>query len=704
MKFADFLAELSRIEAPQSLYIPSFQENGTHSARQRVIVGWGDWNQVEDTAPGLLLTNKGTARHFGLERDYTSVTRFVFQPPEGYLENWSLWGLRPVGPANALGNFTIVADDASPDSVMAVFLLLARMADVDLSEVPPVWLEAVDHWEQTGSAHNIWHSWCALESALVHRIFPRETLVRSGSFGLGWRDALRFLAKSIALGLDPVNVPECSGMEEYAQARAALEQEQELYWDWLQRATQLQVSLPLSGPCSRRMLVDGILVEAQQITGATKVFLRNDREHSPLGRGFSFLALCAPPCLGYGADIVISVDPKRGVSLLSLWEAIENRENLEWNDDTGLRPTDTPRVMEGVNNIYQQPWYIDPTQTLIASPRKLADGQPGSRLDWQAIRETIWQGLNPLHGVVVLECQSGKEVPLLDIRPEPVRAEHPMCFIAAKWMDGRADDSLLLPPALSESFFLFRVLAAKLRKGRSTKPLCLGDLPPNGSWDLVKLNGGVAIVSHDGVFVLDDWTGEPLLIAEIREGFHEAATLDQQLSVMETRNLRELVDAVRDLTKKNHRVSDVERLLPLAASLSIRLTEVRGRYAMLPKDPNARLIRKAIDKRWSLDHRLNACEREIQAIEASLRNLSELSTLAIGRFISIYGFALFLAVGAGPFVAKALFHVWRGAPEADASALFNLGCMGALALLLFAALRLWHSLARPMKRAAQKET
>jgi hypothetical protein len=700
MKFEDFLSELSGLQSISVRYAQN-HDLPEDLARQ-VWIGYGRWNRQNDGAtPGdpFLLTNKGTAQRFGLAHDYTCATKFAMNPPKGYLESWDLWARRPLTPSEALASMTLVADDASPDAVIALLVLLARLANVDPSALPAPWIEAVDYWERSGVADDAWGSWCALESALTHRYFPREGPTKSEPFDLAWLDALRFAAKCMALQASPTRIPELPDVAEYVQARAAMEQEQEIYWDWLQRATTLQVSLPLGGATSRRMLVDGLIVEAQQSTGSTKVFFRNDRENSSLGRGFSFSALCSPASPGEEMDITISVDPKRGVSLLRLWQAIERRESRAWADAGEVRSTESPRAMEGVSNVYLEPWYIDPTQTLIGRPRRLESGAPGSLLSWQDVCEVIWQELNPLRGVMVLRSDSGELSQLLHLTPEHERADHAKHFFAAKWINSLDEEALLLPRSLSSSTFFLRCLAAKLHHGKSTKPVGLRDLPSHSSWDLVELNGGVAVVNHDGLFVLDDWSEEVLSIDEIRSDFHRAAKLDAKLIDLETNELRPLVEDVQRLLEQERHAPSVDELLRRAANLSALLAEMRGDCALLPKSPDARLIRSAIEKSWSLDRRLAVCEDETRSLETSLHSLSELGTARIGRVIATYGFALVLAMESCQFVAKALFNALHyGMAETDAPSLFIFGCFAIVAIVLSIALNLLIALERPLKR------
>ena len=696
MNYSFFLDRLSGIQSLNTVYAQS--AFSAYELAHPLYIGWEQWENVAAAGSPFLLTNKGTARRFGRASDDSSVTKFVLHPPDDYLENWEPFQ-SPLAPEEALASITLVADDISPDSVLAVLILLARMARVDPAQIPAAWIEAVDSWERSGDVSDPWHSWCALESALAHRHFPREGVVAPADFARGWAEALRFAAHALALQLDPLNIPELPHCREYQQAKGAMEQEQEIYWDWLQRATVLQFSLPLEGAFNRRMLVDGLLVEAQQITGAAKVFLRNDRTNSPLGRGFSFLALYTPPSDGHPMDITLSVDPGRGVSLLPLWQAIERRETRAWEEAGEARPTDAPRPLEGVENIYEQPWYIDPSKTLLARPRALRDGRPGSRLDWQDLRELLWTELNPLRGISVHSPLAKGMLPLLSLPPDTRHSQHDKLFYAARWDDSAAQEALVLPRSLTASNFFIRILAALLHHGRSPEPVGFSDLPALGSWELVSLDGGLAIVMRDGLFLLDDWSAQSLQLEAIRDDFHRAATLDAELLRFENRKLRPLVEDVRSLLNRAKHAPGLEKLLLRTARLGTELAAMRGRYAILPEDPDARLIRAAIDGRWSLARRLDLCDGEIRAVETSLRSLNELHTLRIGRFVSIYGFALFLAIGACPYIGKAAYHALYGGPESsDAPGLFTLLSFAVTALLMILVLKLWNFLEKPLKK------
>jgi hypothetical protein len=477
-----------------------------------------------------------------------------------------------------------------------------------------------------------------------------------------------------------------------------MEQEQETLREWLQRATMLQVSLPLEGTTDRRMQLDGLIIAAQQITGTTKVLYRNDRKSSPLGKGFSFCGHYSPPRSSNDMDITITVDPRRGVHLRELWAALENEESKAWEREGELRPTDNPRSMQGAETIYNQPWYIDPTGTLICRPRRLENGRPGSKLKWTEVREIIWQELNPLKNVFVISSDSkgGHPVPLLEVQPEQIHAHHKKLFFAAKWSGSSGDEALLIPRTISCSTFFPRVLAAMLHLGRSTRHIQFKDFSPPGSWDLVRLSGGFAIVTHSGVFIIDDWGNDDLQIETIRDDFDRAAALDGELGIIENEHLRPLVDKVRQLLERVPHAPDTDALLLEAAHLGTKLAELRGRQALLPSNPDARLIREALERRWSLERRLNGFDGEIHAIATSLRSLSELSTLRIGRFIATYGFALILATESSPFVAKAVYHYIHKGTEQEAPGTYIVGCLLGTALLLTLGLKVWVKWENPL--------
>ncbi len=697
MLISEFLAELAEVTCVQVVY---FQE----AARRRitgpqVYIGCGRWEQSGETPMDnsiILVTNKGTAKRFTLRADYTSVTKFVAAPPEGYLESFELWAQRPVAPIAALSAMTIIADDASPDSTFATVLLLAHLAKVDLAEFPSSWIDSVDRWETTGLSRNPERSWCVLESSLTHRSFPLAEELSSEHLSQSWLDALHFAAECLARKLDPERISELPNCTEYVEAQAALEQEREVYRAWLERASPIQVSLPLHGTADREMLADGLLIESRQVTGTTKVFFRSDREHSPLKKGFPFAAICSPNKGGGEIDITISVDPSRGLELRTLWLAIEEAESEAWKRRGLSRPQNRPRSMQGTNNIYNEPWYINSDATLIGRPYQLQDGSPGSLLTWDEVREVIWRQLNPLRSVRAQMLGTGKTVPILELEPESRHAKHDKLFFAAKWLGSENDDSLAIPPQSSPAFS--RTIAGLLKRGRASTALTFADLPGRSDSETLRLTSGLAVLTLRGIVILDDASAESLDIDALRQDFHLAAELDDRLNHAETHRVRSLAQGVRSLLRRAKGAKGPDQLLIEAALLSAELAEMKGNLAMLPGSTDARSVRLAIERHWSLDRRLSACESEAAKIESSLRSLNELRTLEIGRFIATYGFAIVLASSVAPILAKAYFHWRHGGADVDAPGRIVAVWFAALAILLAGAVWTWFRRADPIGR------
>ena len=85
------------------------------------------------------------------------------------------------------------------------------------------------------------------------------------------------------------------------------------------------------------------------------------------------------------------------------------------------------------------------------------------------------------------------------------------------------------------------------------------------------------------------------------------------------------------------------------------MAELRGSHALPPDEPDARLVRDALDKRWGLDRKLTAMEAEVKAIETALRSLTESRLAGVGRFIALYAFPVIIADVIGSALGKTLY-------------------------------------------------
>lgn len=282
--------------------------------------------------------------------------------------------------------------------------------------------------------------------------------------------------------------------------------------------------------------MDALLFVEDQPTGAAKVLYRNDRERSPLGQGFTLAVHHRPSCAGTGNDITITVDPRLGLDLRELWAELERRETAAWAEATEERPSVAPRALIGVENRYDQPWYITPDGTLIGAPKRLDDGRAGSKLGWSDVRDAVWMACDPLRNIRVCAIRGGDPVSLWELS-KVTAANHDKTLVVAHW-PGPSDAAMLGGArTLSGAPIVTRVLAALLDRQRRSAP-GLDDLPGIGTWERLDLAGGFAVVTNDGLFILDDWRERPLAMDGICTAFKEAAKLDRRLKTIESKTIR----------------------------------------------------------------------------------------------------------------------------------------------------------------------
>lgn len=646
---ADFLAALARLNPRFALALPPRPPQAGE-----IWIGCGEHAQA--AAGALVLNHKGAALADG--RYCACVSDYAAQAD---VSVWSPAAKAPLAPAEALRGQTLVIEDASPDSVLACVLLLARLAGLDLAPFAP-WRDAARHWEREGWVELPAAAWVTLHSALAHRHFPQGTDVAVTAYERAWRAAFEFTRAGLAAGADPQQIPADAP---WAQAaRSALAQEEQVYADWLLHARQLQLALPLAGTPDRRLLVDALLLTEDQPTGAAKVFYRNDRARSPLGAGFGFAAQYRPQLRGSGDDITLAVDPRRGVSLRPLWEAIEARECRAWAAAGEPRPDDAPRRLPNIEPRWNQPWYLNPDATLIAAPRALPDGRPGSKLDWAAVLDVLWQQCQPLREIEICTTGSDRPVPILHLRPETPVAASPRRLLRLHWPDPHHARPGRQPRALTRAPVVEQLLAALLARTVTDAAAPAPDtLPAPGSWTRVSLAGGFALVSEAGLCVLDDWNPQPIDMAAVHATFVHAAELDAGIAGLDAR-IGSLATALQQvLNQARPAATALLRHGRQAAALEVELALLRGRHVEAPSAADARSVRAALDQCWQLDARLGALDTRARALGSALATFADLRTRVVSRFLALYGFAFFMAASLSGTVSK-LLATWLAAPAA----------------------------------------
>lgn len=298
----------------------------------------------------------------------------------------------------------VAIEDFSLDSCFA-WLLYTALTLSDRAEFPAElgkWVSYVDQWEQGSYLDG---DDFARSAACLHTVFAHAQLnaasheqhqYEPARLQSGFTRCIHLLIDLINQTDTPLNGIQPVASAEYQAAAAALAYEHQLYQLAIPRAATCQL-LVEQADSQRKVLIDALFLNEQHPSGLFKIFARNDRTRSWSKNGFTLLGIYRPQEQGTGNDVVISVDPKSGVSLKSLWQALEQEENVRWN---GQRPNDKPRPLQSYSNASgslpgspNQPWWDDAgSYTLLGAPKRLASGELGSKLDWwQDILPLIWQ-------------------------------------------------------------------------------------------------------------------------------------------------------------------------------------------------------------------------------------------------------------------------------------------------------------------------
>ena len=707
MDFASFLDAAQTIQLPDVASFDHFSElkgravDGTST----VLIGCGCWSpstgSQEDTQ--LLLQNKGAGLRFG--RSFTSVTKMLADPLNGYLESWAAWPSEPVDLQRFVASLRLVGEDGNPDSIFGLLLMLARVARVSSSEFPAEWIEAVDDWERTGTAEKPFRSWCSLESSLAHSMMYAHELNGSSTYTNAWQQGLLFAVDSLKAGHHPLRLPASPKSAYHARAYAALEQDEQQYHDWLQRAPIVQLSLPVADMPGRYRLVDTLMIEESQLTGAAKNFYRNDVVNSPLKAGFTLSIIYRPLSTESNPDVTITVDHRRRVSLLELWEKLEDAETAAWLTEKEERPSNAIRSLEGVTSRFNEPWFINPDRTLIGSPRKIA-GSFAGRLSWREIQDLILRECNPLKKVMVMYGDDPVPVPILSLAPgrrhNASVSDHQTekTVLIVSWPSESEKRGVFLPRSLPQAPTVRQLLATLIQPRTTVGQIGIFDLAAQSTFDQVHLTGGFAIVSDRGVFVLDDWTKEKLEHQELRAAFKDAASLHAKLVTLLGSTLPNFTKEVNALLARSSQGTRIGALLKRLSLLSLEVAQLRACTCKPSAHSNARLLKEAMDHRWSLERRLTALETELKTLDTALRSLVESRVASITRFIGIYGFALFIASGLAAPLAKTVYYfIMANHPTSDPPGWWVLVGYALVAALLILGLLAWARWIDPLRLA-----
>ena len=559
----------------------------------------------------------------------------------------------------------IVVEDASLDTCMALLLFAQAIAgdakDVkdaehDLHVLGAVqthgagnaeaeqrlnsWVSYVTAWEQGRypDGEDYRRSAACLMTALAHSRLPSGkpsatgAVIDDASVAAALRGCLTLLDAYIAANAEAVDALPPRDVPESVQAQAQLGIERQLYDAALKHGVQTQLLLPVQG-CERKLLVDALIVEDIEIAGLLKIFARNDHVNSKTGRGFALLALHRPQAAGTGNDMVISVDPDVGVALAPLWKRLEELEDCAWGSD---RPRDNPRRGIGgytdpktgnpLPGAPDQPWYDEGGRcTLVAAPKSLLTGAPGSRLSWKEdVLPALWDVFQPF------ESPRHERYPATAGRLIVARVE---------WPRGTMPQAEGLP-------VLHQWMATCSSPETARQP---GDFPPLANLCARSVPGGEVIAHPGGVTLSDDWSStrlDPSLIGAARAMAEVAGRYE---AILTTERLAGLAEDLKAVLAARGRAGE-RHLLDLrrsALALKQELIELGVQEEHVHRGAGHRALLEALEQAWDLPdarHRLwetvahieELLEQAQQVHQAKTQFLMTKIVSAAGAFVFVH--------------------------------------------------------------------
>ena len=707
----------------EQLASPVIEDPGrVAAAESEILVGVGYWatkgeREQDSSVPvahdGICLQHKAAPSPAG--RRYGSLSDFVANGSDAVWSDWCAKISPPCDPSSVLQRFTLVVEDASPDSCFGLISFLARVAGVPPDDIPLDWQDYVRRWEEgdVRTTGKPFASWGALHSALAHSFIagphasaaggkPGERPTHSAAvqvnrnlaFAKAWLACLRFDVAVLRSGAAPHDLSRIRPCPEQLLAAAFMKYEYQQYTQGFMHASLLQLLLPMTGADTRFKLVDAHIEDEQLPLGAKKVFLRNDREHAWLRDGFGLMGVNKPAEKGSGNDMTVSVDPGAGVHLEHLWYELERMEDEKWVKSGEVRPTSIPRL--GIKGYPEgrrrdgtpspnQPWYDEGGRyTLIGAPKAL-DGYPeGSRLEWSEVLDATWRLYNPLRFLKVLSLDGTqfKVEELAGSKPTPPGKR----LVIALWVkESPEQQSLLLSPTVKRCF-----AACGARQEGHVGPLSLAELPDEASFDFLLLPGGLATVHRDGVFLLNDWRNEDLNTKELRSEFDRVEKRLDGVDKVQPR-LDALAREIEALIDDPGRSGRPElQILGELSKQKILIQRLLAETAPHTKDPAVLGFREVLERRWGVASKLEAFQHAVEQLETTLRNYSELLTnqseLKTNRIIknlTIYGFPAVLLASFFQFITTGFPAEWHIGDEVWPLTLAGVNWLG---LIIYAVL------------------
>ena len=585
----------------------------------------------------LVLNHKAAGANDG------SSARFVVRQSDDTIAQWrDAMGLAQ-DTSSPFSNVIIVTEDASLDTCLALVALHRRLLG---KTTPGQWVQYVADWEagKVLAAGPPTQSAGSLHSALVHARFDRDAGVLR--IGEALQEGVAYLSALIDAGVDPALVPENLPIALHALASSRLATEKQRYRRLRESFPQLQLAVPIVG-ANRRRIVDVALVTETTPTGALKAFLRSDPD-SFTGDGFGMFALHRPSVTGIGPDAVlheeisVSVDPQSGLNLEQLWGYLEKREEEAWTNSGSIRPRDNPRNLQSFAKPgakvsadikpSNEPWWDDNGRyTLIAGPRPVAPGVPGSKLSWHDFLAALWRLYAPGREIKVRRrlSKSNEDLALMSDTPlalrDPESIGSDRVFIDLMKSPGDEQEPITWTPTLSRS------LAAFTFNG----PISIDRLPDDDDFDILHARGGVVVVTPTGIVLFEHTPRLGFPAEALRKAATEAANQLASAVRLESR-LEGAEAAVEAAIGKGSSRTRQEALAQIYRIMLEALPEPRAKHVAEP-DPFVRNVREKIERRWGSAARFRHVADTAQALETMVVSSSNVRKDTLLTRVAIYG-------------------------------------------------------------------
>jgi len=685
MHLADFFNGC-RDHTPVVLASQEYTEDDVSILRNRIPIAVGGGLPKGTEINGVKLV-KGPEDRSLCEHVLENTATILAQEPIRYLE-------KGLPPSNYLNRLVFFVKDASPDSLMAVVLLLVGLSEVEQNDILLQWVESITSWDLGIMPANPYKAWPALASALSHSRFSKRGEGRGamGEYQLAWNRSFEFLYSSVQKGYHPEELPLPRTRLE-VDAVSSMRRMEQLYDEILGQAKILQLSVPLRDTPGRRVMVDALCFIEDEPSDAAKVFGRVDSCRAPGGRGFALSVSYRPGGAPWN-KFTISSDPNAALDLTSLWEALERKETDKWRDATGWifrkadKNTETSdsfndtrprsfglledldqlsdrsgeaRPLANVCNIWADPWFLFPDASLIGCPGKDSKGDltDGSRLVWQEVIDILWEEYNPLRGIKIntftWHDRSGiVNTTLFDAQPiqfpttpdESSKFEEPY-FRYLDWSPIYKLEENRQTPSISMSTTNTSLFAALANRGKSTShtSIRLKELPPAAACKLIVLNGGFAILGNKGCIVVDDWHDQSLDRNEFFNMF-EMAYVWARKCAGHLKAIEEINQSLSKWEEISKSDANIHRIIGNNVKLRSQFITDQEKFASSHiQDNNARIVYEVLLGFWGLSLRASHISQSYADFEQSIKSLQEVRSGWLLRQITIIGLPATVASG-----------------------------------------------------------